>query len=575
MRLQYGRGGSDMKKRLIILVLIMAICAMCFAACTHTAASYTISYETDGNGTIQGETVQTLKSGEQTTEVTAVPNEGYQFVKWSDEKTNATRTDAVEKENLVYMAHFEKCKYTVNYNTSGIGRIEGNATQTVEHGEAATTVVATPASGHKFIKWSDGSTDPTRTDTNIKQNFSVTAIFEIKILGIKTLTYTTDGNGTIEGLATQQIYEESNAIPVTAIPNEGYEFVKWSDGVTTAERQDLNVIEDIAVTAQFKLIYVRYKLDYKLGEADTDITEFKFYDNDFKTVKFPVPTREYFTFEGWYISDKQVTDINGTMVVGKELLQNESREIYAKWTANETYTYKILLVYVTEVNAIIPVRDGSRQIHVNYKMSEVERQVCQAITKQMKTYLDDMLDGLVDFEVDEYFTKDIITTEYITSGSISLSENTHYIMPYDIPEICDLLEQYQTVMTSFSFNDYDYELHNSSGLAHEKYGAIHFDTLFSDLLIKNEPIENLLDLFHWGWNRVIDTYIHEFAHTIEMQIDAYDYHSVLRYYRNMQVINTLEVSKLYFNEKAIVEGNEVGIPIWFWKGELASNISEN
>ena len=39
------------------------------------------------------------------------------------------------------------------------------------------TVTANPAEGHVFVKWSDGVTSKTRTDTSFKQNLDVTAVF--------------------------------------------------------------------------------------------------------------------------------------------------------------------------------------------------------------------------------------------------------------------------------------------------------------------------------------------------------------------------------------------------------------
>ena len=41
---------------------------------------------------------------------------------------------------------------------------------------------------------------------------------------------------------------------VTAVPNEGYTFVRWSDGVTTATRTDTDINSDINVTAEFDII---------------------------------------------------------------------------------------------------------------------------------------------------------------------------------------------------------------------------------------------------------------------------------------------------------------------------------
>jgi hypothetical protein len=39
---------------------------------------------------------------------------------------------------------------------------------------------------------------------------------------------------------------------VTAVPNDGYHFVQWSDGVTANPRTDANVIADVTVTATFE-----------------------------------------------------------------------------------------------------------------------------------------------------------------------------------------------------------------------------------------------------------------------------------------------------------------------------------
>ena len=41
---------------------------------------------------------------------------------------------------------------------------------------------------------------------------------------------------------------------MTAVPNAGYHFVSWSDGVLTAARTDTNVHANISVTASFALV---------------------------------------------------------------------------------------------------------------------------------------------------------------------------------------------------------------------------------------------------------------------------------------------------------------------------------
>ncbi len=68
-----------------------------------------------------------------------------------------------------------------------------------------------------------------------------------------TLTYTAGENGSISGTATQIVDRGSSGSEVTAVPNDGCNFVKWSDDSTLNPRADTNVTADIAVTAEFAL----------------------------------------------------------------------------------------------------------------------------------------------------------------------------------------------------------------------------------------------------------------------------------------------------------------------------------
>ena len=54
---------------------------------------------------------------------------------------------------------------------------------------------------------------------------------------------------------------------MTAVPNIGYHFVDWSDGVLTAARTDLNVTANITVTANFAID--TFTLTYTAGAGGT------------------------------------------------------------------------------------------------------------------------------------------------------------------------------------------------------------------------------------------------------------------------------------------------------------------
>lgn len=66
-----------------------------------------------------------------------------------------------------------------------------------------------------------------------------------------TLTYETDGNGTIIGDATQTVVDGGNGTAVFANSNTGFTFDQWSDGSTDNPRTDTAVTGDLTVTANF------------------------------------------------------------------------------------------------------------------------------------------------------------------------------------------------------------------------------------------------------------------------------------------------------------------------------------
>ena len=76
-------------------------------------------------------------------------------------------------------------QYQVSYRvdktgggTLSAGTDNGKTTLTYSVGASqSVSVTAVPASGHVFVKWSDGVTNKTRTDANFKQNLDVTAVF--------------------------------------------------------------------------------------------------------------------------------------------------------------------------------------------------------------------------------------------------------------------------------------------------------------------------------------------------------------------------------------------------------------
>lgn len=88
--------------------------------------------------------------------------------------------------------------------------------------------------------------------TNNATNFgTLTEIAGTPIFSTFTLTYTANANGSITGTSPQTIDQGLAGSEIIAVPNTGYHFTNWSDGVQTATRTDTNVIGNISATANF------------------------------------------------------------------------------------------------------------------------------------------------------------------------------------------------------------------------------------------------------------------------------------------------------------------------------------
>ena len=82
-----------------------------------------------------------------------------------------------EGQSVLYQAAYRVDKNGGGTLSSGSDSGKTALTYDVTNAAQAVSVTAVPQEGHVFVRWSDGVTQKTRTDTNFKQNVDVTAMF--------------------------------------------------------------------------------------------------------------------------------------------------------------------------------------------------------------------------------------------------------------------------------------------------------------------------------------------------------------------------------------------------------------
>ncbi len=136
----------------------------------------TVSSANENMGTVSGGGEYAF--GTQVT-ITATPNQGYRFVRWTDGNTNNPRT-ITATTNATYIATFEEntepetYTITVMSANNSMGSVSGGGTY--EAGSQI-TITATAVEGYHFTSWNDGNTDNPRTIT-VTEDATYIATFE-------------------------------------------------------------------------------------------------------------------------------------------------------------------------------------------------------------------------------------------------------------------------------------------------------------------------------------------------------------------------------------------------------------
>ncbi len=171
--------------------------------------------------------------------IQATANEHYHFTQWSDGNTDNLRTFVVFQDTTL-TAEFAPNPYNISTSATN-GRVEGAGEY--DYGTTA-TLVAIADEHYHFAQWSDGNTDNPRT-IMIKGDATYTAKFAIDQFTITTTCDIRYGEVTGDG-----VYDYGTRITLTAIPNSGYEFKQWSNGLTYNPYR-FTVLEDLSLEAVF------------------------------------------------------------------------------------------------------------------------------------------------------------------------------------------------------------------------------------------------------------------------------------------------------------------------------------
>ena len=219
---------------------------------TFTVNSYTVTSSAGANGAISPLGPQTLTHGNAAT-FAVTPDPGYTAsvggtcggILVGDTYITNFITDDCTISALFYLnAH------VVTSGAGAHGTISPVGTQAVIDGHIATfTVIPEPGYTTAVSGTCGGElVGATYTTSAVTAACTVVASFS---QDSHTLTYLAGPHGVITGDTPQAVSYGSSGTTVTAVPDAGYHFLRWSDGSLANPRTDANVTVDISVIAVF------------------------------------------------------------------------------------------------------------------------------------------------------------------------------------------------------------------------------------------------------------------------------------------------------------------------------------
>lgn len=274
---------------------------------TATSANETMGTVT-GGGNYRNGTKATL---------TATPNEGYHFVKWSNDVTENPYTFAVDKD-LALTATFDAKEYNLIYMVDGVEYKK----VPVKFGSTITPEAFPTKVGYTFSGWGEIPATMPTSDVTVNGTFAINKY---------TFTFDTDGGSEVAGIT----QDYNSAITAPAAPTKpGYTFAGWVPAIP-----ETVPAENMSFKAQWTINQYTLTFNADNGTEDVEITQD--YGTKFETPADPI--REGYTFAGW---DMDIP----------ETIPAEDMSFTALWSVN---SYKLVYILDGEVYAEYDVEYGS------------------------------------------------------------------------------------------------------------------------------------------------------------------------------------------------------------------------
>ena len=235
--------------------------------------------------------------------------EGYEFLGWhvgKEASSEEVTAPTIVTADMTVYAVWRINSYTVAFDANGG---TGGVTMTQDYGTALTAPTVT-RTGYTFTGWSPevAATVPASDVTYIAQWL------------VNSYTVTFDANGGTGGRMVTQEY--GTALTAPTVTRTGYTFTGWSPAVPSTVPA-----ADATYAAQWRINSYTVTFDAQGGAGGGTVAR----NHGAALGELPVPTRDGFSFDGWFTAASGGTEVSSATVITGAVM------FYAHWTEQSLY----------------------------------------------------------------------------------------------------------------------------------------------------------------------------------------------------------------------------------------------
>lgn len=253
---------------------------------------------------------------------------GYTFVAWFENSEFSGDTVSIVKKgsfgDIKLYAKFSANEYHIEYDLQGGVNDMGNSS--VYTVEDETVTLSAPTRVHyTFGGWFE--------DGKLVETIDALRLCDIKLVAEwiadkYTITYNLNGGECNDALVTEYTVESADiALPI--LTKKGYAFCGWYDNAAFDDKSLNNIPSgsygNINLYAKFSV--VEYTISYDLQGGVNNMSNPTKYTIEDQNIVLSAPSRECYTFDGWFENGTKVESINAERC--------EDVLLCAKWTAIE------------------------------------------------------------------------------------------------------------------------------------------------------------------------------------------------------------------------------------------------